>query len=438
MKVLAIEPSTSPVVKTNSTTKKSLEVAGKNMTRATKATYSANEEKAKARKDPRILQTLLLGVPSPASSLWSCITAAINLLLVIFVGDLVFRAPLLYPSHDLSFARVGYVSDTSANILLREPDCAQLPIYISYRSALKPEDPPQDGSWKSVSPVYWLSNDTDYTYVITISKLLPSSRYEYAISNNHTGVFSTAPPAGQTASDNEKFTFITSSCIKPHFPYNPFSHPLSIPGFQHLAKWIPSLHAAFMLFLGDFIYIDVPRRFGTDIETYRREYRQVYASPDWPSISSSLPWLHVLDDHEIANDWDANTTAPYPAAVDPWHLYHTSVNPPPVRPNASYFQFTQGPASFFLLDTRRYRTPEHSANASSPIKSMLGRDQLSSLLTFLSRPEPSGVKWKFIISSIPFTRNWRFGSADTVSIFSDLFLPNLDLIISVETCFQST
>ncbi len=193
-----------------------------------------------------------------------------------------------------------------------------------------------------------------------------------------------------------------------------------------------------MLFLGDFIYIDVPRRFGTDIETYRREYRQVYASPDWPSISSSLPWLHVLDDHEIANDWDANTTAPYPAAVDPWHLYHTSVNPPPVRPNASYFQFTQGPASFFLLDTRRYRTPEHSANASSPIKSMLGRDQLSSLLTFLSRPEPSGVKWKLIISSIPFTRNWRFGSTDTVSIFSDLFLPNLDPIISVETCFQST
>lgn len=118
MKVLAIEPSISPVVKTNSTTKNSLEVAGKNMTRATKATYSANEEKAKARKDPRILQTLLLGVPSPASSLWSYITAAINLLLVIFIGDLVFRAPLLYSSHDLSFARVGYVFDTSANILL--------------------------------------------------------------------------------------------------------------------------------------------------------------------------------------------------------------------------------------------------------------------------------------------------------------------------------
>ena len=337
----------------------------------------------------------------------------INMILMLLVGDLVFRAPLFYPSHDLSFAWVGFVSDANARILLREPDSTQLPIYVSYRHAPILGDQQLDDSWKAAGKVYWLSNDTDFTHIVEISQLQPSTRYQYAILNNHTGFFLTAPPAGQVSQGTGKFTFISSSCIKPHFPYNPLSHPLSIPGLQHLAKWIPSLHASFMLFLGDFIYVDVPRRFGTDIETYRREYRQVYASPDWPSVSSTLPWLHVLDDHEIANDWDANTTAPYPAAVDPWHLYHTSINPPAVRPNASYFQFTQGPASFFLLDTRRYRTPEHAANASTPSKSMLGADQLSSLLAFLSRPEPAGVKWKFIISSIPFTRNWRFGSADT-------------------------
>lgn len=28
-----------------------------------------------------------------------------------------------------------------------------------------------------------------------------------------------------------------------------------------------------------FIYIDVPRRHGVDVEAYRRDYRQVYASP---------------------------------------------------------------------------------------------------------------------------------------------------------------
>lgn len=68
-----------------------------------------------------------------------------------------------------------------------------------------------------------------------------------------------------------KFAFVTSSCILPHFPYNPFDHALSIPGFRYLAKVLPNLGAQFMLFLGDFIYIDVPKRFGTSVEDYRRE-----------------------------------------------------------------------------------------------------------------------------------------------------------------------
>ena len=75
--------------------------------------------------------------------------------------------------------------------------------------------------------------------------------------------------------------------------------------------------AQFMIFLGDFIYIDVPKRFGTTTEDYRREYRQVYASPDWPAVGQNLSWIHVLDDHEIANDWDGNVTGVYNNAVDP-------------------------------------------------------------------------------------------------------------------------
>ena len=168
-----------------------------------------------------------------------------------------------------------------------------------------------------------------------------------------------------------------------------------------------------MLFLGDFIYVDVPLRHGSDAETYRHEYRQVYSSPDWPAVSDTLPWVHVIDDHEIANDWDKGFEAPYPAAIDPWSIYHASINPPPTRPNASYFQFTQGPASFFMMDTRRHRSSEHAEPASSPNKTMLGPEQLASLLAFLRRDELTGVKWKFVISSIPFTRNWRINSADT-------------------------
>ena len=356
------------------------------------------------------IQTLLFGLPNPRPSLWTLLSVVVNILLVLGVVDVVYRGPMLHQSHDLSFSRVGFVSDTTAKILFREPDSTQLPVYVSYRSS---PGSGKDISWKSAGQVYWLSDDTDYTYALTISNLRPSSRYQYAVSNNHSGSFTTAAPVGETLHEGGKFTFLTSSCIKPRFPYNPFSHPLAIPGLKYLAKWIPSMQASFMLFLGDFIYVDVPRRFGNDVETYRREYRQVYASPDWPSVSENLPWIHVIDDHEIANDWDKQTKDPYPAATDPWNIYHTSLNPPPALPNASYFQFTQGPASFFLMDTRRHRDLEYAEVASSTTKSMLGKTQLSSLLKFLKRDEPTGVKWKFIISSIPFTRNWRLNSADT-------------------------
>jgi len=168
-----------------------------------------------------------------------------------------------------------------------------------------------------------------------------------------------------------------------------------------------------MLFLGDFIYIDVPHRFGTDAETYRREYRQVYASPEWPSVSSDLPWLHVIDDHEIANDWDGNTTGVYQAAVDPWQHYQMAVNPPPARSGETYFTFTQGPASFFLMDTRRYRSPEFAKSTTDASKTMLGSQQLRDLLAFLRDPPPHGVRWKVVGSSIPFTKNWRFNDEDT-------------------------
>lgn len=363
--------------------------------------------------DPHIGWTLLSGLPSPCSSSWSAATIAINVLLAIFTADMVYRGPKFYPSHDLSFARVGYVSDTSARILVREPDSAQWPLYVSYRGAPKEGASRFDDSWKSAGQVFWLSEKTDYTFTVTIPHLRPSSRYQYAASNNHSGFFTTAPPIGETLPGTDRLAFLTSSCIKPRFPYNPLAHPLSVPGFKHLARLLPSLQASFMLFLGDFIYVDVPRRLGFDTETYRREYRQVYASPDWPSVSANLPWLHVLDDHEIANDWDANTTAPYPAAADPWNIYHTSINPPPADTGASYFTFTHGPASFFLMDTRRYRSPSSAHPADSSDKTMLGAQQLSALLSFLSSRPPSGVKWKFVITSIPFTRNWRFGDADT-------------------------
>ncbi|CAK4034072.1 Hypothetical predicted protein [Lecanosticta acicola] len=377
-------------------------------------------------KDPQILKTLLTGLPSPTSSLWSAVTLLANVALVAMTLDLVYRTTFFHPSHDLSMARVGYVSDTTAKILVREPDAHQFPVFVSYRyddgplgaipGAVRPDD-----AWKAGGQIDWMDNRTDFTGTFTLTGLKADTRYQYVVSNSHTGHFTTAPRMGQIstrASHANQFTFVHSSCIKLNFPYNPLRHPLAAPGLKHLAYALEGLRAQFMVFLGDFIYIDVPQRMGATMEDYRREYRQVYASPDWPAASRDLPWIHVYDDHEIQNDWDGNTTSVFPAANEPYEQYHISVNPPAHRKGETYFSFTQGPATFFMLDTRRYRSPNDKTNGSDPItgeptKTMLGAQQLSDLLAWLKRPEPAGVKWKIVISSVPFTKNWWFGAQDT-------------------------
>lgn len=44
----------------------------------------------------------------------------------------------------------------------------------------------------------------------------------------------------------------------------------------------------FLLFLGDFIYADVPVYFGNDLEAYRRLYRRVYASQEFREVYHTL------------------------------------------------------------------------------------------------------------------------------------------------------
>lgn len=387
-------------------------------------------------RSPKFWKTLLTGMPSPTSSLLSLITFLINLALLAMATDLIYTAKTYYPSHDVSFARVGFVSDSEAKLLIREPEDTKLPIYVSVRAADQ-DSSVADQGWRSIGSVNYVANVTDNTAVLTVPlpKTKKRTRYQYVTSNNHTGYFTSAPRPGFTDEDGP-FTFLTSSCITQRFPYNPLKHPLSILGFQKLAQVLPSLNAQFMLFLGDFIYIDVPKRFGTTIEDYRRPYRQVYNSPDWPAVGQNLSWIHVIDDHEITNDFDSNPSSSpstaigsdeadekpvYKAAIEPWYNYQGSTNPPLAsergfynkpREHATYFEFTQGPASFFMLDTRRYRDSS-DISADAPGKTMLGKQQLDDFLAWLEKPVPRGVKWKIVASSVPFTKNWRVNGLDT-------------------------
>lgn len=102
--------------------------------------------------------------------------------------------------------------------------------------------------------------------------------------------FSTFPDPRLTSGSD--FRFIVSSCVTPNFPYRGPSYRKAIHGFDLLAKIINSNTAPisghtssssvvpleFMLFLGDFIYADVPIYVGDEKEAYRRLYRRNYQS----------------------------------------------------------------------------------------------------------------------------------------------------------------
>ncbi|PFH57161.1 hypothetical protein XA68_15421 [Ophiocordyceps unilateralis] len=371
---------------------------------------------------PWLWKTLLLGTPSSARPRLSALALLVNLLLAGMATDALFRARWYYPSDDLSLVRLGYVSPNEAKFLIREPDQAKMPVTLEIR--IKDPEPPFDSPlWQTAGEVLSTSNATDFTAVITAALQLSEQRsYEWRTSNNHSGEFLAPTMPGVMPKHNGgKFTFLSTSCILPRFPYNPLDHPLAIPGVRHLAKKLPELGAQFMLFLGDFIYVDVPERFGKSTEEYRMQYRQIYASPDWATVGQNLSWIHVLDDHEISNDWSSNTTGVYEAAVEPWNIYHAQVNPPVVknsdretqgRTKVTWFEFVQGPASFFMLDTRSYRS-SNDEPFNDTGKTMLGEEQLADFLAWLARPQAKGVKWKFVASSVPLTKNWPVNVKDT-------------------------
>jgi alkaline phosphatase D len=147
-------------------------------------------------KPPQRWWTITTGLPSPSSALWTLATLVLNIALVLATTDLVYRAKVFHPSHDLSFARLGYVSATEAKLLIREPHPSQLPIYVSYRLATPPAAY-EDSAWHSVGTITALGNDTDYTGVVTFPiPNYPDRTYQWATSNNHTGFFTVPPKAG--------------------------------------------------------------------------------------------------------------------------------------------------------------------------------------------------------------------------------------------------
>ncbi|KZV91612.1 Metallo-dependent phosphatase [Exidia glandulosa HHB12029] len=196
----------------------------------------------------------------------------------------------------------------------------------------------------------------------------------------------TIPPTGPTSS-------AASSVVE--------SDPLPTPSND-----VPT---EFLLFLGDFIYADVPMG-RTTKEWYQRLYRRVFASSSFRKVYERLPVFTIYDDHEFKDNYAGggadHFVEPYTNASGAYGAYLGDVNYDNYK-GENYYDFRHGDVAFFVMDTRRYRT-----DLSIPVAedaqvqpTMLGDKQLAALYNWLGRVN-STASWKFVVSSVPLSNLW--------------------------------
>lgn len=260
--------------------------------------------------------------------------------------------------------------------------------------------------------------------------------------------------------DPNHFKFVTSSCVKPDFPYSPASFPVwnwalqllrpssssSSSGDAHadtfarrnVVKGFDLMYdryirgkdqpnVRFFLQLGDLIYADVPKRFSTAVvQGYRKLYRNLFASASFRRVFERIPMIGIYDDHEVKNNWAGLTTEgkvieEFPPANTAWQEYVGRANPDSLEEGEHHFTFRYGSeTAFFVFDTRRHREPstgfseEEEEEAAEnnyhhidgqPFKTMLGQRQKEQFIQWLGAVN-STATFKFVVSSVPFMSLW--------------------------------
>ncbi|KAI9510376.1 PhoD-like phosphatase-domain-containing protein [Russula earlei] len=410
-------------------------------------------------KNKDVLWELLFSLP--ATRLTSIITLSINTLLILFAADFVF-APLIDSATDVIFTRVGAVYPDAVKIVVRYPlsgtNATEHDVLLLWR----PATAASAESWTD-GPTLHLQPEFDWTNTAKLTKLWPSTEYEYVLAHTNKTVlpYPPSPIRFRTFPDprlptGSHFRFVVSSCLKPNFPYAPLKNR-RIKGFDLLADYlfakptvvdtpgpvayvkandnptespIPLEHnvevnsndsepavvpaaleaksvapTEFMLFLGDFIYADVPIYYGDSKHAYRRLYRRNYNSASFRKVFERLPVIHAYDDHEIINNYvgQSNDTPPFVNADDAFRIYNAGGNYDSRVPGQHYYDFRYGDVAFFVMDTRRHRSNPLTGDAAT--RTMLGETQLSALYEWLGKVNQTAT-FKFIVTSVPFTSLW--------------------------------
>jgi len=247
------------------------------------------------------------------------------------------------------------------------------------------------------SPSTMLGSESDFTGVIRLSGLVPSTTYDYRTLRQDDslitqGTFRTLQAGGSI------LTFAWGSCLMVGRTYS-----RKLAGLGQLQNEKPD----FYFLIGDNIYADIPWLnigLGTIVDRYRSSYRETIGTDDFTRLRASIPGFYQLDDHEFINNYDEpNNTAVYRAARRAFFEYLSSPNPVS-DPSEYFYNFTAGNATFFVFDTRAHR-PEY----------IVGPAQLTAVQTWLTNAQQAGIAFKFLISPQSVTQNFKATTEGWVS-----------------------
>lgn len=203
--------------------------------------------------------------------------------------------------------------------------------------------------------------------------------------------------------------------------------------YSHLAEE----DVAFVWHYGDYIYEDRPRQVnynfdgsprshirshvGTDCFTlgdYRRRYAQYKMDPDLQAAHLAAPWFTTYDDHEIVNDWTAETSARQPdpalfafrrAAAMQAYFEHMPLRRSSMPSGSKMQLYRRSRIGDLLdahfLDTRQYRSVQVCKGGFNPPcpeltatdRTVLGDAQQNWLAKALAE---KGARWNLIAQQI--------------------------------------
>ncbi|GAA6040725.1 hypothetical protein JCM8097_000896 [Rhodosporidiobolus ruineniae] len=432
----------------------------------------------------QLLTSLIFGTPTPTSRFLNYLALGLNAVLLFLALDYTFT-PLFFQSEaDLSFARIGHVSHHSAKLTARIPPSSAFSLlthgqstgplvagvvpannsdggflphdYDEFHGAKVAYRPtkPAGGRWELGPEIRTLERD-DWVGTVKLEGLWAATEYEYRLlrptlstsphpsfphSQTFTtfsdpsllsvspGLFGSDPVAGE----GTHYTFASSSCVKPGFPYEGPWAKKHTRGAREFLKVAEREAVRFMLFLGDWIYHDVPYAPKPTVENYHKQYRQVFASPEVKKMVERIPLLAINDDHELTNDFsggglanDSNKDALYGPAISAYNTYLGNANPDPIagHEGENYYDFRVGDSAFFVWDTRKHRSDNHAVDDEDKV--MLGERQKEAFFDWAGRVNNT-VTWKFVISSVPLMSLWSHGEDTWAG-----FLHERDSILSV-------